>query len=203
MSCIYIPKKLKELPSSSKKAWKSFTSTLSPKLHHLRNQSLHLTKTTTHCFLDHRHNKRHRRAASPTRGSYYYYYKQYNSKNNYQHLQQPYSDEPASTPSTVYIDRLFGESYSPTSNEANTGVTMEPPTSGGTLRSDGRRKKKRKKIEHNRNINNNWKEYVTKMPNIRGVDERAEEFISKFRQDMQIQREQSLIDFHEMLARSA
>ncbi|KAK3032052.1 hypothetical protein RJ639_035489 [Escallonia herrerae] len=37
----------------------------------------------------------------------------------------------------------------------------------------------------------------------RGVDERAEEFISKFREDMQLQREQSILEFQEMLARGS
>lgn len=47
------------------------------------------------------------------------------------------------------------------------------------------------------------KEYVSSLPRIRGIDERAEEFISKFRQQMQIQREQSILDFQDMLARTA
>nr|GMD31559.1 uncharacterized protein LOC109175308 [Ipomoea batatas]GMD74403.1 uncharacterized protein LOC109175308 [Ipomoea batatas] len=38
-------------------------------------------------------------------------------------------------------------------------------------------------------------------PHFRGVDERAEDFISKFRQDMKLEREQSILDFQEMLAR--
>lgn len=48
-----------------------------------------------------------------------------------------------------------------------------------------------------------WKEYVSSLPTIIGIDEMAEEFISKFRQQMQLQREQSILDFHQMLARSA
>ncbi|KAL3506137.1 hypothetical protein ACH5RR_031519 [Cinchona calisaya] len=45
-----------------------------------------------------------------------------------------------------------------------------------------------------------WK--LPLLPQLRCVDERAEEFISKFRQEMKIEREQSIIDFQEMLARS-
>ncbi|KAL0456985.1 UNVERIFIED_CONTAM: hypothetical protein Slati_1037700 [Sesamum latifolium] len=37
----------------------------------------------------------------------------------------------------------------------------------------------------------------------KGVDERAEEFIAKFRQDMKLEREQSILEFEEMLKRSA
>lgn len=39
-------------------------------------------------------------------------------------------------------------------------------------------------------------------PEFRGVDERAEDFISKVRKDMKLQREQSILNFQEMLARS-
>lgn len=46
-----------------------------------------------------------------------------------------------------------------------------------------------------------WKIHL--LPQIRCVDERAEDFISKFRQEMELEREQSIIDFQEMLARSS
>nr|GEX24618.1 hypothetical protein [Tanacetum cinerariifolium] len=39
-------------------------------------------------------------------------------------------------------------------------------------------------------------------PEFRGVDERAEAFIAKVRKDMKLQREQSILDFQQMLARS-
>ncbi|KAI3469774.1 hypothetical protein Pfo_026437 [Paulownia fortunei] len=44
---------------------------------------------------------------------------------------------------------------------------------------------------------------IPMLPQFRGIDERAEEFIAKFRQDMKIQREQSILDYEEMLKRSA
>ncbi|KAK4427809.1 hypothetical protein Salat_1549900 [Sesamum alatum] len=46
-----------------------------------------------------------------------------------------------------------------------------------------------------------WK--VPMIPQFKGVDERAEEFIAKFRQDMKLEREQSILEFEEMLKRSA
>ncbi|CAO2832238.1 unnamed protein product [Amaranthus hypochondriacus] len=197
MSCFSLPKKLKHLPSSSKKAWNFFTSSLSPKLHRLRR-----------CTLDilHRRDKRCRfiKRPSPHQAGRFNYYKQYQYY-NYQHI-QPYSDSVPSSPATVYVDRLFEESSSKLKEnnvgvtmEASTlklkesNVTMEASTSGGAGSSGG---KKRKKVV------NKWKEYISSMPSIKGVDERAEEFISKFRQQMSLQREQSIIDFHEMLARS-
>ncbi|XP_021752625.1 transcription initiation factor TFIID subunit 1-like [Chenopodium quinoa] len=234
MSCFYLPKKLKQLPSSTKKAWNSFTSSVSPKLRNLRNINKcstlprALTRTATRLF-DLHHNKKRRRSiprshSSAGRGRDFYYYKEYN---NYQH-HQPYASGPNSPAATVYIDRLFGESMSSSSmskqevikNDVTRHTTTkdEASASGGstTVRDSSRGgggggsggKKKKKVKNHttnnnNSNNNNNWKEYISSMPNIRGVDERAEEFISKFRQDMQIQREQSIIEFQEMLARSA
>lgn len=48
-----------------------------------------------------------------------------------------------------------------------------------------------------------WQAVVASSPQLRVVDERAEEFIYKFRQDMKLQKERSLLEFQEMLARSA
>ncbi|XP_021722008.1 uncharacterized protein LOC110689536 [Chenopodium quinoa] len=204
MSCFYLPKRLKQLPSSTKKAWNSFTSSVSPKLGNLRSSSLPktLTRTATRLFNLHHNNKRSRsiprRPHSSSAGIArdFYYYREYNY---YQHL-QPYASGPNS-PATVYIDRLFGESSSSMSsssmskqevnkNDVTRDTTMdEASASGGSKTRDDSR--------------GGGVEYISSMPNIRGVDERAEEFISKFRQDMQIQREQSIIEFQEMLARSA
>ncbi|XAR48965.1 hypothetical protein NMG60_11031965 [Bertholletia excelsa] len=41
------------------------------------------------------------------------------------------------------------------------------------------------------------------LPEFRGIDERAEEFICKYRDEMKLQMEQSIMDFQEILARSA
>ena len=51
-------------------------------------------------------------------------------------------------------------------------------------------------------IEDAWKAVVAKSPMLQ-VDERAEEFISKFHEDMKLQKERSLMEFQEMLARSA
>lgn len=48
-----------------------------------------------------------------------------------------------------------------------------------------------------------WQAVVASSPQLRGVDERAEEFISKFREDMKLQKERSILEFQEMLARGA
>ncbi|KAG8370417.1 hypothetical protein BUALT_Bualt14G0114700 [Buddleja alternifolia] len=49
----------------------------------------------------------------------------------------------------------------------------------------------------------NWKRRPLLLPQFRGIDERADEFIAKFRQDMKLEREQSILEFEEMLKRSA
>lgn len=51
-------------------------------------------------------------------------------------------------------------------------------------------------------IEDAWKAVVAKSPQLE-VDEKAEEFISKFREDMRLQKERSLLEFQEMLARGS
>ncbi|KAL1563147.1 hypothetical protein AAHA92_05645 [Salvia divinorum] len=46
-----------------------------------------------------------------------------------------------------------------------------------------------------------WK--ISLLPRFQGIDERADEFIAKFRNDMKLEREQSIREFEEMLKRSA
>lgn len=50
-------------------------------------------------------------------------------------------------------------------------------------------------------IEDAWKVVVAKSPQLH-VDQKAEEFISKFREDMRLQKERSMLEFQEMLARS-
>uniref|UniRef100_A0A7N0US65 Uncharacterized protein n=1 Tax=Kalanchoe fedtschenkoi TaxID=63787 RepID=A0A7N0US65_KALFE len=51
-------------------------------------------------------------------------------------------------------------------------------------------------------VDDAWKAIVAKSPVLR-VDERAEEFISMFRKNMMLQKEKSLADYQEMIARGA
>ncbi|KAL6532422.1 hypothetical protein OROGR_014392 [Orobanche gracilis] len=46
-------------------------------------------------------------------------------------------------------------------------------------------------------------EVLFPVPRFRCIDDRAEEFIAKFRQRMQLEREQSILEFEEMMKRSA
>lgn len=52
-------------------------------------------------------------------------------------------------------------------------------------------------------INRAWEAIVCSSPHLKGVDERAEEFIGKFREEMKLQKEKSILDYQDMLARSA
>ncbi|KEH42764.1 hypothetical protein MtrunA17_Chr1g0187721 [Medicago truncatula] len=51
-------------------------------------------------------------------------------------------------------------------------------------------------------IEDAWKIVVGKTPQLQ-VDEKAEEFIKKFYEDVRLQKERSLMEYQEMLARSA
>ncbi|KAL8515807.1 hypothetical protein ACS0TY_014487 [Phlomoides rotata] len=62
-------------------------------------------------------------------------------------------------------------------------------------------KEKGKSNESSKSNADKWK--IPLLPKFRGIDERAEEFIAKFRQDMKLEREQSILEFEEMLKRSA
>lgn len=53
------------------------------------------------------------------------------------------------------------------------------------------------------NIEDAWRNVVASSPHLRGVDERAEEFIHKVKEEMKLEKEKSLLEFQEMLARSA
>ncbi|KAH6770069.1 cotton fiber protein [Perilla frutescens var. hirtella] len=65
--------------------------------------------------------------------------------------------------------------------------------------------RKGKKAENNgesgksSDVADKWK--LPSLPRFRGVDERADEFIAKFRNDMKLEREQSILEFQEMLKR--
>ena len=52
-------------------------------------------------------------------------------------------------------------------------------------------------------VSDAWKAAVASSPQLRGVDERADEFISKFHKKMKLESEKSILDFQEMIKRSA
>ncbi|KAG5554338.1 hypothetical protein RHGRI_012006 [Rhododendron griersonianum] len=182
MSSFNLAKKL--LPA--KKAWKSLTKKLQSKLHKLINISISANKTTrgrkplcsSHRILIPRSLTRHR---SPP-AAYHYHH----PGHHYLHKNVP--DLPA-----IYVDELFARGVNNPSHAEkiyrDEGKTSSAKQMGATSSTGG--------VE-----NNAEGKKVLSLPQWRGIDERAEEFISKFREDMKMQRKKSIEDFHEMLARS-
>ncbi|KAJ0093825.1 hypothetical protein Patl1_25598 [Pistacia atlantica] len=102
--------------------------------------------------------------------------------------------------SAIYIDNLYAE---PSLSEAH---AKHKHARAGTSRGKEVMEEKVVPRNENRSLNNiedAWSAIVAKSPQLRCVDERAEEFIYKFREDMKIERERSLLEFQKMLARSA
>lgn len=106
--------------------------------------------------------------------------------------------------STVYIDDLFDKPVPVYSSSRN--VCAEGETSRAreeTLKASPEKKSTVDKSSGTCSVDEIWKQVVARSPQLRCVDERAEEFISNFKEDMKIQREKSLLEFQEMLKRSA
>ncbi|KAF7146136.1 hypothetical protein RHSIM_Rhsim04G0182300 [Rhododendron simsii] len=176
MSSFNLAKKL--LPA--KKAWKSLTKKLQSKLHKLINISISANKTTrgrkplcsSHSVLIPRSLTRHR---SPPA---------HHSGHQYLHKNVP----------AIYVDELFARGVNNPSDAEKMIYRDEGKSSSakqmGATSSTGRGE------------NTAEGKKVLLLPQWRGIDERAEEFISKFREDMKMQRKKSIDDFHEMLARS-
>ncbi|KAE8704777.1 Glutathione S-transferase tau 7 [Hibiscus syriacus] len=113
---------------------------------------------------------------------------------NYDYL-YTYQNQPRNR-KVIYIDQLYGE---PMSMQLQ-GKHKEPPQEAETSRRSG------EVVEESRgvySIEDAWKAVVAKSPHLRGVDERADEFIYKFREERKLEKERSDLDFQEMLARSA
>ncbi|XP_057957548.1 uncharacterized protein LOC131150691 [Malania oleifera] len=114
--------------------------------------------------------------------------------------------------SLIYVDQLFTEHSSAQQLQRTrmgnhieveeetaaiaVGIKKGKEVGGG----DGQQKNR---IGSSSSVEEAWKAVVDSMPQLRGVDERAEEFISRFREEMMLQRQKSILDFQEMLARGA
>ncbi|MFS7924656.1 hypothetical protein Hanom_Chr03g00275261 [Helianthus anomalus] len=83
-----------------------------------------------------------------------------------------------------------------TSTGSTSGITQEKSAAANHVKHNSLLRERKKEENRNKNINRLYTR------DIRGVDERAADFISKVREDMKLQREQSIIEFQEMLARS-
>ncbi|KAM3356585.1 hypothetical protein P3S68_023299 [Capsicum galapagoense] len=219
----------KKLILPTKKAWKNFTNKLQSRLHKLKlSKAIKISKNL--CIRAYNYifpiitqkfySLINRSSSSPPRTRRTFYHNYYQYKQCHKKYTSP-----------IYVDQLFPKpTVEPAWQNHNSSKIPAPPTeefvgssSGSKLDQEEKEiimrgieqnsaLKKGKVIESGSNYcyrtcdNNitNIDEWRTpSMPHINGVDRRAEEFISKFREDMELERQQSIIDFQEMLARGA
>ncbi|KAL1806418.1 hypothetical protein ACET3Z_029486 [Daucus carota] len=107
----------------------------------------------------------------------------------------------------IYVDKLFSESTSKSlhkeKEKATGSSTSRSSSNGAKLENTNMKISKfgKRGVNNEFDVDEAWKKVVSSSASPLRVDERAEEFISKFRQEMEIQREQSILDYQEMLAR--
>ncbi|XP_022760273.1 uncharacterized protein LOC111306720 [Durio zibethinus] len=188
----------------ARKAWNSFTKKLKSKLHnfHVRNSIKAATyRLLEFCSI---------RLIAPFKKRFLSKYSSngpgrynYNHLYHYKHYQSLLKNR-----EVIYIDQLYSE---PMSMQAK-HVEPKAETSRRNEVADDkalRRKGKEVEVEEEEkessiySIEDAWKAIVAKSPHLRGVDERADEFINKFHEDRKLEKERSDLDFQEMLARSA
>uniref|UniRef100_A0A7N2LYW4 Uncharacterized protein n=1 Tax=Quercus lobata TaxID=97700 RepID=A0A7N2LYW4_QUELO len=105
-------------------------------------------------------------------------------------------NQPQKNFSAIHIDELFDEPVSVYTKNMHAHAET----------SKGKKVFNEKVLPTNTNninsVEDAWKVVVASSPHLQ-VDERAEEFISKFHEEMKLQKERSNLEFQEMLARSA
>ncbi|OIW20926.1 hypothetical protein TanjilG_25732 [Lupinus angustifolius] len=195
MSRLKLTKKL----HPAKKAWKSFSNTFQSKFHKINisksiKTTLKLLLSTLHTLI-HLIPYRKNRSLTTTRP--------YSS--SYYHVQHKNF-------AAITIDDLFGEGSQVSMHDTNKSTTTtnfnnnnnNNHAQGETSRSKGVHGNKGLhggESSDMATIEDAWKAVVAKSPQLQ-VDTKAEEFIYKFREDMRLQKEKSLLEFQEMLARS-
>ncbi|KAL2325734.1 hypothetical protein Fmac_024792 [Flemingia macrophylla] len=190
----------------AKKAWKSVSNTFQYKFHKLNISkafkatlqrllsAFHSLGHLIHSRLHHHHSLMTTTTTSTRpRGTSYYHV---------QHKQ--------SSCAAIHIDDLFNKANSLSMHDATNKSAHAQLGQGET--SQSKEKEKEHGIYEGENlvgessglntIEDAWKAVVAKSPQLH-VDQKAEEFISKFREDMRLQKERSMLEFQEMLARSS
>ncbi|XP_050374221.1 uncharacterized protein LOC126791785 [Argentina anserina] len=180
----------------AKKAWKSFTGKVQLKVHELNIPNT--IKTITNRLLDLRYLRllipSKLRALTKTsstfsRNQYYNHHYQHNSK--FLHKNG----------TTIHIDDLFAQSAGNTHTKKQQLDAQAETSRGKEGLDEGNVATRNGKSVYS--VEDAWQAVVARSPQLRVVDERAEEFIYKFRQDMKLQKERSNLEFQERLARSA
>ncbi|CAK9187810.1 unnamed protein product [Ilex paraguariensis] len=182
----------------AKKAWKSFTNTLQSKLHKLNISKT--IKKTTHQLVSLRPIRLRRllprklRALAQRSSTYRHHIHRYHDSHQ---LRNSFA--------AIHVDELFPEPPETHSKEMAASSNSDTKAKDMVKVFDKKPQPRTRKVgETSTNAvadHDAWK--MSFLRQFRGVDERAEEFIAKFREEMTLQREQSILDFQDMLARSA
>ncbi|KAG5061797.1 hypothetical protein JHK85_002980 [Glycine max] len=203
-------KRLGKKLQPAKKAWKSFSNTVQHKLHKLNipksmKTTLQRLLSAFHSLGHLIHSRLHRSLTTiRPRGA----------TSNYYHAQYKHC-------AAIHIYDLFDHKANSVSmhatNKASARATqVQGETSKGKEKEEHGIYKGNNFVGECRNqqghggessssglntIEDAWKVVVAKSPQLH-VDQKAEEFISKFREDMRLQKERSMLEFQEMLART-
>ncbi|XP_055811945.1 uncharacterized protein LOC129881860 [Solanum dulcamara] len=194
----------KKLILPTKKAWKSFTNKLQSRLHKLK-LSKAIKSSKNLCIRAYNYifpiitrnfYSLINRSSSPPRTHRNFYH-------NYYQYQQCHKNT-----SPIYVDHLFPEPIlkRPACQDHSCKISTPQTEEFVASSSDGDVNCRSKLDQEEQDIIVKAIEVnsvLKKVPHINGVDRRAEEFISKFREDMELERQQSILDFQEMLARGA
>ncbi|KAF8015859.1 hypothetical protein BT93_H1414 [Corymbia citriodora subsp. variegata] len=185
----------------AKKAWKAITNNLRSRLNKLKNSRF--VEEASHRLLSSRfiryllslafRGRRSLARTSPYTGRQHLHH-------NYHHYRYQGRDAYEKDFAPIYIDELFDEPSSLSSSR--TTVCVKGETSRSSTQVEGGKLAGERNGEREYDIDERWRAIVAMSPQLR-VDERAEEFISKFKEDMKLQRERSDIEFQERLRRSA
>lgn len=189
----YLAKKLH--PASYRKAWKSF------KYHILQSKLMRRTVTNLgqRCMVAWRSISR-----------LFFHRKFLADLTKRRHPPQHHNFRRSYYSTHVYVDQLFPGRVNPLAepskkhtklimNEHQRNNVISDHEEGAAWKGKG--KAKAGESSHSQiSGDDKWESIRTRF---RGIDERAEEFISKFRHDVRLEREQSIFEFEEMLNRSA
>jgi hypothetical protein len=195
MSRMRLSKKLKP----AKKAWKNLSNNFQSKLHKLNIQKSF--KNTLQYFLSLFHSITHLITTKTTH---------HRSLISSRSLPSTYYHFQHKNFAAIHINDLYNSQASSISmNSTNKRSQSNSNSNNNNIQhAIGETSREVEKVHEENNSNSDidtiedaWKAVVAKSPMMQ-VDQKAEEFISKFRQDMRLQKEKSLLEFHERLARS-
>jgi hypothetical protein len=185
MSRMKLSKKLKP----AKKAWKNFSNNFQSKFHKLNISKTF--KTTLQHILSLFHSLTHLiTSKSKTHRSLTSFKSSYAASPSYYHFQHK-------SFAAININDLYSQTHSVSSTNNSSNIHH--------AQGETSREIEKVHVDDNNNdvdtLEDAWQVVVSRSPMLQ-VDQKAEEFIYKFREDIRLQKEKSLLEFHERLARS-